>query len=160
MTLTRRARLAAAIAVTLVTAACGSDTPVAPVVPNQIIGASVTSKNSSSAVLTFTSVAGDASYDIERAEGATGTFAAVTNIPAPTTAALQTYTDNGLKANTLYRYHIEDPIFFEKSIRVTIEHGHANKLTNDYSSTAYWYQTEPHKPFPALLPVAERLPRL
>jgi hypothetical protein len=62
--------------------------------------------------------------------------------------------------NTLYRYHIEDPIFFEKSIRVTIEHGHANKLTNDYASTAYWYQAEPHAPFPAMLPVNERLPRL
>lgn len=62
--------------------------------------------------------------------------------------------------NTLYRYHIEDPIFFEESIRVTVEHGHANAHTNDYSSTAYWYQTEPHKPFPPLLPVAERLPRL
>jgi hypothetical protein len=62
--------------------------------------------------------------------------------------------------NTLYRYHIEDPIYFERSIRVTIEHGHANKLTNDYASTAYWYQTEPHKPFPPLLPVDARLPRL
>jgi len=62
--------------------------------------------------------------------------------------------------HTLYRYHIEDPIFFEKSIRVTIEHGHANKLTLDYSSTAYWYQTEPHQPFPVLLPVIQRLPRL
>lgn len=62
--------------------------------------------------------------------------------------------------NSVYRYHIEDPVFFEKSIRVTIEHGHANKLTNDYASTAYWYQTEPHKPFPPLLPVEQRLPRL
>ncbi len=62
--------------------------------------------------------------------------------------------------NTSYRYHVEDPIFFEKSIRVTIEHGHANKLTNDYSSTAYWYQTEPHAPFPTFLPVEQRLPRL
>lgn len=62
--------------------------------------------------------------------------------------------------NTVYRYHIEDPIYFEKSIRVTIEHGHANKLTLDYSSTAYWYQTEPHLPFPALLDVAGRQPRL
>jgi hypothetical protein len=61
---------------------------------------------------------------------------------------------------TSYRYHIEDPVYFEKSIRVTIEHGHANKLSNDYASTAYWYQTEPHKPFPALLPAAQRLPRL
>ncbi len=61
--------------------------------------------------------------------------------------------------NTLYRYHIEDPIFFERSLRVTIEHGHANKLSNDYSSTAYWYQREPHQPFPPLLPVHQRLPR-
>jgi hypothetical protein len=61
--------------------------------------------------------------------------------------------------NSLYRYHIEDPIYFEHSIRVTIEHGHANNLTNDYSSTAYWYQTEPHQSFPMLLPVGHRLPR-
>jgi hypothetical protein len=38
-------------------------------------------------------------------------------------------------------------------------HGHANNLSNDYSSTAYWYQAEPHKPFPSFLPVEERLPR-
>src|SRR5688572_9854145 len=61
--------------------------------------------------------------------------------------------------NSMYRYHIEDPIRFHESIRVTIEHGHANKLSNDYSSTAYWYQTEPHAPFPKLLPVEQRMPR-
>lgn len=59
---------------------------------------------------------------------------------------------------TLYRFHIEDPICFTKSILVTIEHGHANCHSNDYSSTAYWYQTEPHKQFPPMLPVEERLP--
>jgi len=62
--------------------------------------------------------------------------------------------------NSLYRFHIEDPIFFERSIRVSIEHGHANNLSNDYSSTAYWYQAEPHKPFTPLMPVEGRLPRL
>lgn len=60
---------------------------------------------------------------------------------------------------TVYRYHIEDPIAFKESICVTIEHGHANKLSNDVSSTAYWYQMEPHSAFPTLLPVAQRLPR-
>ena len=60
--------------------------------------------------------------------------------------------------NSVYRFHIEDPIYFEKSIKVTIEHGHANTLSNDYSSTAYWYQTEPHKPFPEFPSVEERLP--
>jgi len=42
---------------------------------------------------------------------------------------------------------------------VSIEHGHANNFENDYSSVAYWYQLEPHAPFPQLLPVEERLPR-
>ena len=59
---------------------------------------------------------------------------------------------------TLYRFHIEDPVMFARSIRVTLEHGHANGLENDYSSTAYWYQTEPHKAFAPLPPVANRLP--
>lgn len=61
--------------------------------------------------------------------------------------------------NSMYRYHIEDPVRFNKSIRVSIEHGSANKLSNDYSSTAYWYQQEPHKPFPAFPPAADRMPR-
>ncbi len=60
---------------------------------------------------------------------------------------------------TLYRYHLESPIAFSESIRVTIEHGHANDRADDYSSVAYWYQREPHQPFPVLAPVAERLPR-
>ena len=60
---------------------------------------------------------------------------------------------------SLYRFHIEDPIRFTKSIRATIEHGHANDQANDYSSVAFWYQLEPHKPLPPLPPVHERLPR-
>ena len=60
---------------------------------------------------------------------------------------------------TWYRYHIPDPVYFENSIKVTIEHGHANKRSDDYSSTAYWYQTEPHKKFKPLPPVQKRLPR-
>ncbi|QPM68144.1 glycoside hydrolase family 172 protein [Atribacter laminatus] len=59
---------------------------------------------------------------------------------------------------TYYRFHIEDPICFQKSIRVTIEHGHANDRSDDYSSTAYWYQTEPHQPFSPMLSVVQRLP--
>jgi len=58
-----------------------------------------------------------------------------------------------------YRYHIEDPIYFHKNIKVKIEHGHANQRSDDWSSTAYWYQTEPHKAFKSILPVNERLPR-
>jgi hypothetical protein len=60
---------------------------------------------------------------------------------------------------SLYRFHIEDPVRFSKSIRVTIEHGHANVQGNDYSSVAYWYQLEPHRPLPPLPPIEDRLPR-
>jgi hypothetical protein len=63
----------------------------------------------------------------------------------------------GSKA-TVYRWHIPDPIPFSRSIRVTIEHGHANDRADDYSSTAYWYQVEPHRPFPPLPSAARRLP--
>jgi hypothetical protein len=59
---------------------------------------------------------------------------------------------------SMYRFHIEDPIRFSKSIRVTIEHGHANDQGNDYSSVAYWYQREPAA-LPDLDPVENRLPR-
>jgi hypothetical protein len=59
---------------------------------------------------------------------------------------------------SLYRFHIEDPVTFERSIRVTIEHGHANKRSDDISSVAYWYQEEPHRPFD-IPPVELRAPR-
>jgi hypothetical protein len=60
----------------------------------------------------------------------------------------------------LYRWHIESPITFERSIRVTMEHGHANHRSDNFYSTAYWYQAEPHAPFPALPEPAARVPRV
>jgi len=62
--------------------------------------------------------------------------------------------------NAMYKFFVNDPVRFQKSIRVTLEHGHANNLGNDYSSVAYWYQEEPHKKL-AELPSAEaRIPRM
>ena len=49
-----------------------------------------------------------------------------------------------------YRWFVPDPIRFTRSLRWTIEHGHANNFANEYASVAYWYQTEPHAPFPVL----------
>ena len=51
---------------------------------------------------------------------------------------------------TGYRFHVLDPVPFTKEIKVVIEHAWTveNKEFEDYySSVAYWYQTEPHKPF-------------
>jgi len=56
----------------------------------------------------------------------------------------------------LYRWHIMDPVRFEKDIKVTIQalgwrkDGRYLPLQDDISSTAFWYQTEPHAPFPKL----------
>jgi D-arabinan exo alpha-(1,3)/(1,5)-arabinofuranosidase (non-reducing end) len=57
-----------------------------------------------------------------------------------------------------YRFHIQDPVRFTKSLRATIEHGHNNNLTLEMASVAYWYQTEPHKPFPVIEPREARIP--
>jgi hypothetical protein len=62
--------------------------------------------------------------------------------------------------SSVYRFHLDSPITFTKSIRATIEHGHANHRSDNFYSVAYWYQTEPHAQFPTLPSVNDRLPRL
>ncbi len=57
----------------------------------------------------------------------------------------------------VYRYHLEDPVPFAQSIRATIEHGHGNTRKDDFASVAYWYQTEPHAPFPPLPEAGDRM---
>jgi len=53
----------------------------------------------------------------------------------------------------MYRWHITDPIRFEKDLKVTIQDlgwyrdGTYMPLQDDIASVAYWYQTEPHHPF-------------
>lgn len=56
------------------------------------------------------------------------------------------------------RFHLDDPIRFAKSLRGSIEHGHANCLTLELATVAYWYQTLPSKPFPPLPSSADRRP--
>jgi len=54
----------------------------------------------------------------------------------------------------LYRWHIQDPIRFEKSLKVTIQDlgwrngGRYLQQHSDISTVSFWYQTEPHNPFP------------
>jgi hypothetical protein len=56
----------------------------------------------------------------------------------------------------LYRWHVTDPVRFEKDLKVTIQAlgwqsgGRYLPLEDDISSLAFWYQTEPHGKFPAL----------
>jgi hypothetical protein len=57
---------------------------------------------------------------------------------------------------SLYRWHITDPIRFEKDLRVTIQAlgwrsgDRYLPLQDDIASVVYWYQREPHAPFPKL----------
>ncbi len=55
----------------------------------------------------------------------------------------------------VYRFHITDPIYFDKSLRFTIEHGHNNVLVLDLRSVAYWYQSVAVA-VPAIPPKTER----
>jgi hypothetical protein len=56
----------------------------------------------------------------------------------------------------LYRWHIKDPIRFDKDLKVTIQAlgwrdgGRYLPLQDDIATTVFWYQTEPHNPFPPL----------
>ncbi|MGI6099618.1 MAG: DUF2961 domain-containing protein [Lentisphaerae bacterium] len=67
--------------------------------------------------------------------------------------------DGCYQANTrfsLYRWHIMDPVRFRQDLGVTIQSlgwrtgGRYLPNQDDMASTAFWYQTEPHAPFPAL----------
>ncbi|MEO8819548.1 MAG: glycoside hydrolase family 172 protein [Ginsengibacter sp.] len=56
----------------------------------------------------------------------------------------------------LYRWHLNDPIRFEKNLKVTIQDlgwrsdGRYLPLQDDIATTVFWYQTEPHNSFPPL----------
>jgi D-arabinan exo alpha-(1,3)/(1,5)-arabinofuranosidase (non-reducing end) len=56
----------------------------------------------------------------------------------------------------MYRWHITDPIRFQRDLKVTLQAlgwrsgGRYLPLQDDLASVAYWYQTLPTNPFPAL----------
>jgi len=61
-----------------------------------------------------------------------------------------------------YRWHVLDPVRFDKDLRITVQSlgwgkgGAYIPLKDDLASVAYWYQIEPHNPFPEL-PAEEEL---
>lgn len=56
----------------------------------------------------------------------------------------------------LYRWHISDPVRFENGLKVTLQDlgwragGRYLPQQDDMAATVFWYQSEPHTPFPAL----------
>lgn len=70
---------------------------------------------------------------------------------------------------SVYRWHIPDPVAFKKSLRVEIQHKGSQSFPDGtssgfierddlMSSVAFWYQIEPHKPWPPLPAGPDRLP--
>jgi hypothetical protein len=57
-----------------------------------------------------------------------------------------------------YRWHGDNPVTFERYLKHTLEHGHANNRGDNFFSTAYWYQSAPYTDFPPLPPLASRIP--
>jgi hypothetical protein len=57
-----------------------------------------------------------------------------------------------------YRWHGDNPVTFERYLKHTMEHGHANDRGDNFFSVAYWYQSTPYTAFPALPPVETRIP--
>jgi hypothetical protein len=61
----------------------------------------------------------------------------------------------------VYRFHLDDPIYFSSSLRGSIETGHADCLTTDVVTVAYWYQDRCRR-MPKLPPAEKRqnMPRI
>lgn len=104
MSMLRRSTAALVAAALVLTGACSSDST-APSAPQSVLGLSLTAISSAAIRVTFNGRAGE-TYEIERAAGATGTFAIITTLAALSADGPQTYTDAGLTVTTLYRYRV------------------------------------------------------
>ena len=74
------------------------------------------------------------------------------------------HNDDQMPQRSFYRWHLLDPILFEKDLKVTLQqigvsHGGLFERQDDVATTAYWYQTHPHVPFAPLMSRKERWPR-
>jgi hypothetical protein len=93
-------------------------------------------------------------WNFEHPKGEYGAFS------APFSGLHQVLKPDGLYRSQqrfgMYRWHVMDPIRFERDVRVTIQalgwrSGQRYlPLQDDIASTAFWYQTEPHAAYPAL----------
>jgi hypothetical protein len=57
-----------------------------------------------------------------------------------------------------YRWHGDNPVTFERYLKHTMEHGHANDRGDNFFSVGYWYQATPYTDFPAMPAVEQRIP--
>jgi hypothetical protein len=104
------------------------------------------------------------SYGFEERTDSTGNYQ-YTDFSSPYSGFYQVRDPNNRTAQRRfgeYRWHITDPVRFDNDLRVTIQclgwqsEGRYLPLRDDMASVAYWYQADPHAPFPSL-PAREKL---
>ena len=70
------------------------------------------------------------------------------------------YLQNEKGTNRMYRWYVANPVRFQQSLNVEIQNQRYENgqvpSRDDYTSVAFWYQEEPHQPFP-LQPFRERV---
>ena len=59
-----------------------------------------------------------------------------------------------------YRWHGDNPVTFNRYMKHTMEHGHANDRGDNFFSVCYWFQDTPYTEFLALPAAEERVPRV
>ena len=59
-----------------------------------------------------------------------------------------------------YRWHGDNPVTFQRYLKHTMEHGHANDRADNFYSVAYWYQADAYTDFPQLPAVDARIPKV
>ena len=64
--------------------------------------------------------------------------------------------DRARARSTVYRFHIPDPVPFESSIEVRVDHGTDNLRGDSLSAVSYWYQADTAVPFERLAGVRDR----
>ena len=103
---------------------------------------------------------GSYNFDTRKKNAAGVDVAGYTEFTTPYAGLHQVVRGDGLyNANQrfgMYRWHITDPIRFDKDLKVTIQAlgwrsgGRYLPLKDDIASVVFWYQTEPHADFPKL----------
>lgn len=89
----------------------------------------------------------------------------VYNAPFCGVSLALTRNSNGPRKYSMYRWHANDAIAFKSDLKVTVQSlgwlpdGQFRPSVGDIASVAYWYQTEPHNPFPELPPKEKRWDR-
>lgn len=101
----RRFTITLAAAAVALASGCKSSDSTGPSAPLPVIGLAAIATGSAAVRVTFSGRATE-SYEIERAEGAAGSFALASTVATVGTDGTQTFNDAGLKVNTVYRYRI------------------------------------------------------